>query len=170
MASAKNISYSEGDFFAVPLKSGEFGIGIAVCIGPKRTIVARFFSPVRSEIPEIDELEHLTEDDSIHIEHFRDSSLRDGSWKIIGQHPEWDSYEWPIPRFGWLQPNADKSGGRTFEMELDENLKTIRQKEVSMEHFNTLPFEAVVSPKEVEITLMLALTRPGWKRQIPGLS
>jgi len=169
LAFATNNSYSEGDFFAVPLKTGGYGIGIAVCVGPRGTVVGRFFAPVRESLPTMNDLEHLTENDSVHVEHFRDGGLRDGSWTIIGQHPTWDSYEWPIPKFGWFQPFGDQPGGRAFEMELDENLKTYRQKEISMAHFEQLPYEILVGSKAAEITITLALTRPGWKRSIPGI-
>ena len=169
MASVNNPPYSEGDFFAVPLKTGGYGIGIVVVTGPRGTAVGRFFGTTRDSVPTLNELKHLTEGDSIHVEHFRDEGLQDGSWKIIGQHPSWDSYDWPIPKFGWFQPFTDKSGGRAFEMELDENLRTFRQKEVSIEHFRTLPYEGVVPAKAAEITVTLVLTRPGWKRPIPGL-
>jgi hypothetical protein len=163
------LPYKEGDFFAVPLKTGGYGIGIAVCVGPRGTLVGRFFGPVRDSVPAISELENLTETDSIHIEHFRDDGLRDGSWSVIGQHPLWDSYNWPIPRFGWFQPFADRPGGRAFEMELDENLRTFRQKEVPIEHYKALPYEGVVASQAAEITLALVLTRPGWKKPLPGL-
>jgi len=169
LTSANTPDYSEGDFFAVPLKSGGYGIGIAVCVGPQRTVVGRFFESVYDELPTADELNHLTEDDSVHIEHFRDDGFQDGSWKIIGQHPSWDAYEWPIPRFGVFQPNANDSQGQAFEIELDEDLRSARQKKVSVEHFRTLPYEILVPAKAAEITLTLALTRPGWKRSVPGL-
>lgn len=169
-----NQQYSEGDIFAVPLKTGGYGIGIAICLGLIHNVVARFFGQVRESLPSLEEFANTTESDSVHVEHFLDDGLRDGSWKVIGQHPAWDAYEWPIPKFGWFQPanssSSDTSEGRAFEMELDENLRTYRQKEVSIDHFNSLPYEILVSSKEVEITLALALTRPGWKRKIPGLS
>lgn len=163
-----NSSYSEGDFFAVPLKTGGYGIGIAVCLGPRGSVVARFFAPVRDSVPELSEIEHFTENDSVYVEHFSGEALQDGSWQIIGKLPDWDSYEWPIPKFGWFQPFSDKPGGRAFEMELDENLKTFRQKEVSISHFETLPYEGKVGSKTVEISVGLALTRPGWKRPRTG--
>ncbi len=169
LAPATNNSYSEGDFFAVPLKSGGYGIGIVVCAGAKGTAVGRFFLPVQDEIPAIDKLNRYDERDSVHIEHFRDGGLRDGTWKIIGQHPRWDSYEWPIPRFGVFQPNANDSAGQAFEVELDEDLKAFRQKKISIDQFRTLPLEMISSSKAAQITITLALTRPGWKRSVPGL-
>ncbi len=168
-----NPSYSEGDFFAVPLKTGGFGVGLAVCLGVKHDVVAHFFGPVRESVPSIDDLVNLTELNSAHIEHFLDDGLRDGSWEVIGQYPEWDAYDWPIPKFGWLQrsaaDSANNSPGQAFEVELDENLRAARQKKVSIEHFNSLPYEILVGSKDVEITLALALTRPGWKRKIPDI-
>jgi hypothetical protein len=56
-----------------------------------------------------------------------------------------------------------------FEIELDENLRPIRQKTVSREIFDTLPYEDLVGPEATAITLTLALTRPGWKPKVPGL-
>ncbi|MEE8046817.1 MAG: Imm26 family immunity protein [Dehalococcoidia bacterium] len=168
LASENSHSYSEGDFFAVPLKSGGFGVGIAVCVGPRGTVVGRFFGPTREAVPTMDELGNLTEDDSIHVEHFRDDGLKNGSWEVIGRHPMWDSYEWPILKFGWFQTLASGSGGKAFEMELDEDLRTFRQKEISREQFEKLPYEGVVASKAAEITLTLVLTRPGWKPKLPG--
>jgi hypothetical protein len=52
-------------------------------------------------------------------------------------------------------------------MELDENLRTFRQKEVSREHFESLPYEEVVASKAAEILLTLVLTKPGWKPKLP---
>ena len=161
--------YSEGDFFAVPLKTGGFAIGLALCLGIKHDVVARFFGPVRDSLPSLDELKNLREINSAHIEHFLDDGLRDGSWEVIGQYPEWDAYDWPIPKFGWLERSPSNSEGQAFEVELDENLRASRQKKVSIEHFNTLPYEVLVGSKDVEITLALALTRPGWKRKLPDI-
>jgi hypothetical protein len=165
LASANTDKYSEGDFFVVPLKTGGFGLGIAVCVGLKGTVVGRFFAPVWDSLPTLSDLENLTENDSVHVEHFRDDGLRDGSWQVIGQHPTWDAYDWPIPKFGWFQAASDDTGGRRFEMELDEDLKTIRQKEVSLEQFEMLPPEGVSGAKATEVALTLVLTRPGWKRK-----
>jgi hypothetical protein len=165
LASANTNTYSEGDFFAVPLKTGGFGLGIAVCIGSRGTVVGRFFGPVRDSVPTLDGLENLTENDAAHIEHFRDDGLRDGSWKVIGQHPEWDVYDWPIPKFGLFQSSSNEAAGQHFEIELDENLKATRQKKISVEQFEKLPPEGISGAKATEVTLTLVLTRPGWKRK-----
>ena len=165
MASVNNHSYTEGDFFAVPLKTGGFGLGIAICVGSRGTVVGRFFGPVRDSVPSLGDLENLTENDSIHIEHFRDDGLRNGSWEVIGQHLEWDAYDWPIPKFGWFQASSKEATGQHFEIELDENLKATRQKKVSLEQFEKLPLEGISGAKAAEVTLTLVLTRPGWKRK-----
>lgn len=161
------LPYKEGDFFAVPLNTGGYGIGIAVCLDAKGGVVGRFFDGIHETPPPLIDLIELTEDDSVHVEHFHHLGLIDGSWIVIGQHPTWDSYDWPIPKFGWFQPFEVKPGGRAYEMELDESLKTVRQKEVSIEHFETLPYENVSGSTATELILTTVLTRPGWKPRLP---
>jgi len=159
----RKLPYSEGDFFAVPLKPDGYAVGIAIRIDGKGGIIGHFFQKKYDAPPAIDELESLTIEDSIHIEDFGDIGLRDGNWQVIGHNPKWDRTEWPMPTFGWFQPFTIRPSGKFFEVILDENLQEKQLMPTSRQHFESLPYRAVSGYLAVEYVLGKLLSDPDWR-------
>jgi hypothetical protein len=76
----KKLPYREGTWFAIPLETGGFGVGV-VARATKRgkVILAYFFGPHRSEVPSLDEVERLSPEDAVAVAHVGDLGLHDYS-------------------------------------------------------------------------------------------
>jgi len=120
------IKYVEGTWFAVPLRSAGFAVGIvsrATRRGPH--ILAHFFGPKRSSIPSLEDLSALTASAAIKVARTGDLQLLDGSWPIIGRATEFQRINWQFPKFvrtdilmprAWIIEYADDDPGREIRM------------------------------------------------------
>jgi hypothetical protein len=96
----KVLPYREGTWFAVPLKSGGYGIGVVARMGPNgKIILAYLFGPRRQTLPSPAELEQLRASDAIRRLRTGDLGLVNGSWLLLGNLPSWDRRNWPMPPF-----------------------------------------------------------------------
>jgi Immunity protein 26 len=60
-------AYSEGDWFAIPLRGGGFATGLIARMMPHRegVLLGYFFGPRRDKVPTLDELRDLSTPDAI---------------------------------------------------------------------------------------------------------
>lgn len=94
-------SYKMGDIFAFPLRDGK-GYCLGVIAGmPKngKVLLGYFYEKVYSSIPFGDEVPDLEPDDAFRIWRFGDLSLFNGEWPVVGHVADFDSLEWPSPKF-----------------------------------------------------------------------
>jgi hypothetical protein len=93
-------TYGEGDWFAVPLKSGGFAAGLIARASKRgRVLVAYFFGPRRKVAPTLPDLEKLSPSDAEFVLKFGDFSLHSGEWPILGHQSFWNRMDWPMPTF-----------------------------------------------------------------------
>ena len=96
----KKLPYSEGTWFAIPLRNGGLGVGVVARATRKgRVILAYFFGPRRGAVPSLNELEHLEPDKAVLVIRVGDLGLIDGTWPIIGKLDNWERSSWPMPIF-----------------------------------------------------------------------
>lgn len=96
----KTLPYKEGTWFAVPLRSGGYAVGVAARVAPKgRILLTYFFGPKRESIPPLEELKSLTGEKAALVLMTGDLHLINGKWPIIGQAVTWNRSEWPMPKF-----------------------------------------------------------------------
>lgn len=94
------VNYAEGTWFAIPLRTNGFAVGLAARAttnGPH--ILAYFFGPKRESIPSWDELPRLSASSAVKVARISDLHLIDGRWPIIGHSPNFRREAWPFPRF-----------------------------------------------------------------------
>jgi hypothetical protein len=94
------LNYSEGIWFAVPLRSGGFGVGVAARTtrrGP--VILAYFFGPKRDAVPALSEVVGLEPAAAVKVAMISDLNLINGEWPILGRSPTWEHDTWPTPQF-----------------------------------------------------------------------
>jgi hypothetical protein len=106
----KKHSYREGTAVAVPLSHGGWGIYV-VARASAGSIFAYGFGPVRRELPTAEVLTSLLPEETVLIEDTGDIAILDGVWPIIGEVPNFDRRDWPIPDFTTLQ-RGDAIGRR----------------------------------------------------------
>ena len=96
---SKIVPYSEGTWFAVPLRTGGFGVGRVVRAKAKSPILlGYFFGPKLDHVPSFHSVEHTQPETAILIAHFGYLGLAKGTWPIIGSSPL-DRDQWPLPQF-----------------------------------------------------------------------
>lgn len=111
----RKVNYKEGDWIALPLvRRGGWGLGlVARCKAP--AILGYFFGPRRSEPPTMADTVGLMHRDAIVIGDVGDLGLLNGEWLVIGQQPNWNRGDWPMPLF------TNEDGPRLYLCTYDED-------------------------------------------------
>ncbi|WP_198432657.1 immunity 26/phosphotriesterase HocA family protein [Burkholderia ubonensis] len=105
----KRLPYSEGTWFAVPLRTGGYAIGVVARMAPKGKIVlAYFFGPKCDAVPALSEVEGLKPTDAIKCVRLGDLGMVNGEWPIIGASPGWAREDWPMPSFIKQDPLSNR--------------------------------------------------------------
>jgi len=108
--------YSEGDWFAVPLRSDGFALGVVARANPKGVLLGYFFGPRRPQTPGLADIVGLVAERAVLIGRFGDLGIRTGSWSLLGRDPRWDRSAWPVPVF----VRYEELTGRTFNVRYDD--------------------------------------------------
>ena len=96
-----SIRYAAGDWFALPLEGGGYGLGLVARDRPgRRILLAYFFGPRQRRIPTIDDTKDLQHPDAVDVQMVGDLGLISGTWPVLGRHRDWDAKAWPMPAFG----------------------------------------------------------------------
>src|SRR5260221_8716321 len=93
------VSYHEGDWFAVPLREGGFGVGLVARANPGGVLLGYFFGPKRAGVPVLGELTGLKVTDAVLVRKFGHLGLVQGKWPIVGHFDCWNRRGWPRPVF-----------------------------------------------------------------------
>lgn len=127
MAKAK-VNYREGDWFAVPLQDGGYGVGIVARADLKGVTLGYFFGPKREAVPSLEEVAQLRPVDAVLVGMFGDLGLIRNEWPVIGSVEGWDRNEWPMPVF----VRYEELTGRTFHVfyDPDHPNRVIREEQV----------------------------------------
>lgn len=95
----KNV-LSEGTWFAIPLKSLGYGIGLAARVSVKSGIIlAYLFNEKKDDIPKIADVAVLKQSDAIMVIRMGTIGLSNGEWPIIGVANKWNRTDWPNKDF-----------------------------------------------------------------------
>ena len=154
----RNLPYQEGDWFAVPLADGGFGIGLAARMSGDGVVLGYFFGPRRSVLPELPELSKLGPEDAIMVLNFGDLGFLRKEWPILGRLENWDRRAWPMPVFG----RFEELSGRAWKVEYADDNPNSRPREskISLAELKLLPGDGLYGWKAVEKVLTGRL-RPG---------
>lgn len=150
--SRKKLPYQEGDWFAVPLRDGGYGIGlIARARRTGKALCGYFFGPWRKTVPPLTEVSSLRPADAILICIFGDLSLYHEEWPIIGHSEPWDRGAWPMPTFARI----DDDGKKAWKVEFaeDDPSVVIREVPCSVSVARRLPKDDAMGSGAVEIVL-----------------
>jgi hypothetical protein len=149
------IRYSEGQWFAVPLRKGGYALGIIVR-GSYKTKggLGYFFGPSYSEVPNDEATWRKIPEEAILITRFGDLGIIDGRWPLIRSSRPFSRGEWPIPKFGSkvsLLPN--KGLIREYDHNDRGEWKLIREIPVDLKDIAGLPEDVSMGGGAVEIRL-----------------
>lgn len=94
------LNYTEGSWFAVPLDSGGFGVGVVARATKKGPVILVYlFGLKREAVPSLSEVAKLDPSAAVKVIRIGDLHLLDGRWPILGRSPEWQRESWPMPMF-----------------------------------------------------------------------
>lgn len=96
---SQKVNYSVGNCFLVPLRNGGFARGLISKMDGKGSVFGYFFGPKfknESEVPVVG----LNEVDAYILKgKFGDLGLIKEEWKLIGSIANWNSENYPLPKF-----------------------------------------------------------------------
>ena len=154
MASSRkpaSLPYREGDWFAVPLRSGGYGLGVVARMDGEGIVLGYFFGPKRDQVPSFKETVRLKAGNAAYVRRFGDLGLLHGKWPIVGRSDLWRKELWPIPRFCRYSPDLNT---RAYDVEYSEDkLEAINEVEISPEECLQMPRDGLSGFGAIEITL-----------------
>lgn len=151
--------YREGDWFAVPLDSGKYALGLIARSTRKSPSISfgYFFGPARGSVPLLSDLEGLQLGDAIWLSQFGNGGLHDRTWLVLGQSPDWNRADCPMPAFAHKDaPIPDRYVRREYPNE-DPGIHPTQQR-ISAEEAATLPEDGLAGSGFVEQRLAKLLT------------
>lgn len=155
MTRTPNIRYREGQWFAVPLRTGGYALGIIVR-GSYKTKggLGYFFGPKFDAPPEDEITWRATPADALLISKFGDLGILSGRWPLIPSTRPFSSDEWPIPVFGIVLP-FPVGKGYVREYAADDNGELYCMREVMVDAVDVagLPIDIDRGGGSVEIYL-----------------
>jgi hypothetical protein len=133
------ISYREGDWFAVPLRNGNFATGLIARANPGGVILGYFFGPAQQRVPDLGDVADLHPGDAALVGIFSHLGIVQAKWPLLGQLDCWDRGDWPTPAF----VRYEELTGRSFRVFYDDNdpNRVLREEQIA-------PGEAEQAPKD----------------------
>ncbi len=103
------VSYSEGDWFAVPLARGGYALGLIARANVAGVLLGYFFGPKRDSMPTVDDIRQLGRDEAVWVQRFGHLGVLGGEWPVLGRTPAWNRSEWPMPAFRRIEELTGRS-------------------------------------------------------------
>jgi hypothetical protein len=146
-----SVNYREGNWFAVPLRDGGFGVGVVARANPKGALLGYFFGPRRTSVPSIDDVADLKAETALLVGRFGYLGLKHGTWPIIGRIGDWNRTEWPMPVF----VRYEQLTGRSFAVFYDDDdpVRLLREEQVAPGTDEQGPKDGLMGAGYVEIVL-----------------
>lgn len=98
--SKKNLPYSEGDWFAVPLQPTGYGIGLIARAPGNGVVLGYFFRSRRQDAPKDESTLGQACASAMLIARFGDTGLVQKHWPTLFHASHWSRDAWPLPSFG----------------------------------------------------------------------
>ena len=113
-------SYSEGNWFAVPLINGGYAVGLIARMKKGRSsksFLGYFFGPKREKLPSAADIKKYNKANALLVARVGDLGLQKGTWPVILNDEHWDRGSWPMPYF----VRTDVISGEKLKVVYDEN-------------------------------------------------
>jgi len=157
----KHIKYSEGEWFAVPLKDSGYALGI-IARGShkvKGPHLGYFFGPRYKDIPDEQETWRKQPSEAILIAWFGPLGILRGTWPLILSTRPFRREEWPVPLFGQIDPGNPAKGWLVeYSQETDGLDLPIRRIYCDAKNLTGLPEDGVYGYEAIENVLTKLLS------------
>lgn len=151
------MKYNEGDWIAIPLTGGLYGIGIIARMKRGRgakAIFGYFFDVLFDGPPTKEDAYALNFllTDSVYCCRFGDLGLHEGTWKVVGPSKKWRREDWPMPSF-IRRDIINKSLCQKITYSDDDPHKHILEEPFNCESIENLPRDGLNGAGAVEKVL-----------------
>lgn len=154
---ARRVSYKEGQWFAVPLRTGGYAPGIIARGGPKFKGGLGYFFPMRFDQPPLgQDVAQLNAAQAILITWFGDRGIKEGRWPLIVIDRPFNREDWPVPRFGRVDM-FDHAWITEYSQDDDGRALYVTEKRASMTEISDLPEDGTASAGYVEVKLAMLI-------------
>lgn len=153
---ARKLPYSEGDWFAAPLRNGGFALGLVARMDGRGGVICYFFGPAFPSLPSIEAARDRRRGEAVLIANTGDPGLTRGEWYLLGRVEPWDRESWPVPVF----VRRDAVSGtpkRVIYREPDFNTE-VQLLPCTEEEAQRLPKDGILGYGAVEMRLTKLLT------------
>lgn len=153
------VKYGEGQWFAVPLRTGGYAPGILVRGSPKFKGGLGYFFPFRyDQPPAATAVGHLDPRQAILIHWFGDLGIIEGRWPLINTDRPFRREDWPVPRFGRVHAVDPNSGYVTeYSQDDDGSRVPIAETRVPVAEIAGLPEVGTASAGFIEVKLAMLI-------------
>lgn len=148
----------EGTWFAVPLRSRGFAIGVVARTSSGGGVVlSYFFGDVWEQPPPLKDVKHLMPESAVRILRVGDLGLIAETWPVIGRDPNWQRSEWKVPEF----VRRDELSRKAWKVVYSDCDANVVVSEVRTAYEETgLERDAVLGAGAAEIVLTRLLAAP----------
>jgi hypothetical protein len=148
--------YAPGFWFAVPLQTGGYGLGVVARATRSALTLGYFFNLKRLDLPTPEDTVGLKKDDAILVCMFGSLALNSGEWPVVARKDPWHPNDWPVPTFSHVDA-VDRSlaYGRVYD---EKDLRKVGQRPISLADAAKLPTDGVYGYRAVEIELARLLS------------
>lgn len=148
----KKIRIEEGTWFAVPLNTSGFGIGLVARVSPKSGVVLAYLFGKKSEsIPQMSSIVDLKASDALMVVRMGVLGLSKGEWPIIGEAVDWNRDLWPNRAF-IRQDELSKRSWKVKYADDDQN-KLIEEVSVPFKSIDVLDRDSLYGDGAAAIAL-----------------
>jgi len=159
--SKRYIKYQEGQWFVVPLRNGNYTLGIIVRGSFKTQGGLGYFLEPANKIPpnQYDTMDKKAEG-AILITWFCDLGIITDEWQLIPNGKPFVKSEWPVPKFQRIDALDTRIGYLVeYEQENPKFSEPIRETICSSDDIHDLPKEKLSGSGAIEIILTKLLSK-----------
>ncbi|MEM7375641.1 MAG: Imm26 family immunity protein [Bacteroidota bacterium] len=148
-----NKNFTTGTWFAIPLKSGGYAIGI-ITGGQSNIRLGYFFLDRFDDLPKSSDLKDLSASKSSLIAWFSAKGFKQGRWIVLESNRAFKRAEWPVPRFARVDV-VDPTKGFIIEYDPNEPNHTQPLREIlcSSQETENLPYDGLFGVGAIESKL-----------------
>ena len=139
--SSGELAYHEGDWFAVPLPSGGYGVGLVARVDQDGGFLGYFFGPRMDALPREEDIQGLIDRDAVLVGLVSALGLTQGMWPMLCRSNTWRREAWPVPAFGRI--SVDQRYVFRVEYSDDDVSQTVREVPISVEEARRLPSDGL---------------------------
>ena len=142
--------FTEGTWFALPLRSRGFAVGVIARVASSGGIVLAYFFPkVWDHAPSMSDVKGLKPETAVRVLRVGDLSLVQGTWPVIGLDPAWRRGEWAVPEF----IRRDDLSRRAWRVRYSDRDVNVVEFETPTEYETNLERDAVLGSGAAELVI-----------------